>query len=473
MLKPTIGCEVHCELKTETKLFCGCKNEFGGDANTHCCPVCSGFPGTLPALNRKAVEFAVKAGLALHCKISEFSKWDRKNYFYPDLPKAWQTSQYDLPLCTGGYVEFELDGEKKRVRLNRIHLEEDAGKLVHDGGISRVDYNRCGVPLIEIVTEPDMHSAEEVVAFLTELKSVLKYTGVSDVKMQEGSLRCDVNLSVSESENGEKLGTRTETKNLNSFRSVARSIAFETRRQIDLLESGGAVEQETRRFDDNKGIGYAMRSKEDAHDYRYFPEPDLLPVVMRAADIKRIAITIPELKDARIMRYTEKLGLPDYDARVLTEDKDVSDLFDGVVKLGADAKKASNFIMSEVLRLAKSQSSEDVELKVSAEQLAEILKMSAADELNNLAAKQLLSFVWGTNAAPRAIAAEKGLLQSNDEGEIKAVFDKIVADNPKQAADFIAGNDKLRGYFVGQIMRASGGKANPKIINSLLDKLKN
>ena len=472
MLKPTIGCEVHCELKTETKLFCGCKNEFGGDANTHCCPVCSGFPGTLPALNRKAVEFAVKAGLALHCKISEFSKWDRKNYFYPDLPKAWQTSQYDLPLCIGGYVEFELDGEKKRVRLNRIHLEEDAGKLVHDGGISRVDYNRCGVPLIEIVTEPDMHSAEEVVAFLTELKSVLKYTGVSYVKMQEGSLRCDVNLSVSESENGEKLGTRTETKNLNSFRSVARSIAFETRRQIHLLESGGAVEQETRRFDDNKGIGYAMRSKEDAHDYRYFPEPDLLPVVMSAADIKRIADTIPELKDARIARYTEKLGLPDYDARVLTEDKDVSDLFDGVVKLGADAKKASNFIMSEVLRLAKSQSSEDVELKVSAEQLAEILKMSAADELNNLAAKQLLSFVWGTNDAPRAIAAEKGLLQSNDEGEIKAVFDRVVADNPKQTADFIAGNDKLRGYFVGQIMRASGGKANPKIINSLLDKLK-
>ncbi len=473
MLKPTIGCEVHCELKTETKLFCGCKNEFGGDANTHCCPVCSGFPGTLPAHNRKAVEFAVKAGLALHCKISEFSKWDRKNYFYPDLPKAWQTSQYDLPLCIGGYVEFELDGEKKRVRLNRIHLEEDAGKLVHDGGISRVDYNRCGVPLIEIVTEPDMHSAEEVVAFLTELKSVLKYTGVSDVKMQEGSLRCDVNLSVSESENGEKLGTRTETKNLNSFRSVARSIAFETRRQIDLLESGGVVEQETRRFDDNKGIGYAMCSKEDAHDYRYFPEPDLLPVVMSAADIKRIADTIPELKDARIARYTEKLGLPDYDARVLTEDKDVSDLFDGVVKLGADAKKASNFIMSEVLRLAKSQSSEDVELKVSAEQLAEILKMSAADELNNLAAKQLLSFVWGTNVAPRAIAAEKGLLQSNDEGEIKAVFDRVVADNPKQTADFIAGNDKLRGYFVGQIMRASGGKANPKIINSLLDKLKN
>ena len=245
MLRPTIGCEVHAELKTATKLFCGCKNEFGGQPNTHCCPVCSGFPGTLPMLNRKAVEFAVKAGLALHCEINRFSKWDRKNYFYPDLPKAWQTSQYDLPLCVGGYVEFALGGEKKRVRLNRIHLEEDAGKLIHDGGVSRVDYNRCGVPLIEIVTEPDMHSAEEVTAFLAELKSVLKYTGVSDVKMQEGSLRCDVNLSVAE--DGAPLGTRTETKNLNSFRSVARSIAFETRRQIELLESGGAVEQEDRK----------------------------------------------------------------------------------------------------------------------------------------------------------------------------------------------------------------------------------
>ncbi len=307
MLRPTIGCEVHAELKTATKLFCGCKNEFGGQPNTHCCPVCSGFPGTLPMLNRKAVEFAVKAGLALHCEINRFSKWDRKNYFYPDLPKAWQTSQYDLPLCVGGYVEFTLDGEKKRVRLNRIHLEEDAGKLIHDGGVSRVDYNRCGVPLIEIVTEPDMHSAEEVTAFLAELKSVLKYTGVSDVKMQEGSLRCDVNLSVAE--DGAPLGTRTETKNLNSFRSVA----FETRRQIELLESGGVVEQETRRFDDNRGIGYAMRSKEDAHDYRYFPEPDLMPVVFTDDDIAAIKNGIPELKDARCARYAA-LGLPAYDA---------------------------------------------------------------------------------------------------------------------------------------------------------------
>lgn len=470
MLKPTIGCEVHAELNTQSKLFCSCKNEFGGEPNTHCCPVCSGFPGVMPVLNRKAVELAVKVGLALHCEINKFSKWDRKNYFYPDLPKAWQTSQYDLPLCLGGYVEFTLNGEKKRVRLNRIHLEEDAGKLIHDGGVSKVDYNRCGVPLIEIVTEPDMHSAEEVVAFLTELKSVLKYTGVSDVKMQEGSMRCDVNLSVAE--DGAPLGTRTETKNLNSFRAVARSVAFETRRQIDVIESGGTVEQETRRFDDGKGIGYSMRSKEDAHDYRYFPEPDLLPVVFDDEALKKIADTIPELKDARKARYMRDMALPEYDADVLTADKEVSDLFDGVVNLGADGKKASNFIMSEVLRLAKSDGSEDVELKISAEQLAQILKMSAADELNNLAAKQLLSALWGNSGDAREKAKELNLLQSNDEGAIKAVFDKVIEQNPSQTQDFKAGNDKLRGYFVGQVMRASGGKANPKIINALLDALK-
>ena len=470
MYIPTIGCEVHCELKTETKLFCSCKNEFGGEPNTHCCPVCSGFPGVLPVLNEKAVEFAVKAGLALHCTINKFSKWDRKNYFYPDLPKAWQTSQYDLPLCVGGYVEFMLDGKVKRVRLNRIHLEEDAGKLVHDGSISRVDYNRCGVPLIEIVTEPDMHSAEEVVAFLSELKSVLKYTGISDVKMQEGSLRCDVNLSVAEE--GQPLGTRTETKNLNSFRAVSRSVIFETRRQIDELTSGGTVIQETRRFDDGKGVGYAMRSKEDAHDYRYFPEPDLLPVVFTDERLEEIRQSIPELKAARIGRYMSDFSLPEYDADVLTADKEVSDLFDETVSLGIDPKKASNFIMSEVLRLAKTDGSEDVELKITSKALAEILKLLLSDEINNLGAKSLLAAVWGKQVDIRGKAEEMGLIQSNDEGEIKAVFDSVIAANKKQADDFLAGNDKLRGYFVGQVMRAAGGKANPKIINALLDKFK-
>lgn len=470
MLKATIGCEVHAELKTNTKLFCGCINEFGGAPNTHCCPVCSGFPGVLPVLNRKAVEYTVRAGLALGCEINRFSKWDRKNYFYPDLPKAWQTSQYDLPLCVGGYVEFPFDGQTKRVRLNRIHLEEDAGKLVHDGGVSLVDYNRCGVPLIEIVTEPDMHSAEEVVAFLTALKSILKYTGVSDVKMQEGSLRYDVNLSVAE--DGAPLGTRTETKNLNSFRSVARAIAFETRRQIDVIESGGTVEQETRRFDDNKGVGYAMRSKEDAHDYRYFPEPDLPPVTFTDAQLDGIKAEIPTLPAARVKTYTEKYGLPAYDAEVLTADKDVADLFERVVENGIEPKKASNFIMSETLRLAKSSGSDDVELKVTAEQLYAILKMSADGELNNLAAKSLLAEVWGSDADPRETARRLNLVQSNDAGAIKQIFDGVIAANPKQTADFLAGNDKLRGYFVGQVMRAAGGKANPKIINDLLDKLK-
>ncbi len=470
MLKPTIGCEVHCELKTATKLFCGCKNEFGGEPNTHCCPICSGFPGTLPVLNRKAVEYTVKAGLALHCEINKFSKWDRKNYFYPDLPKAWQTSQYDLPLCLGGYVEFELNGEVKRVRLNRIHLEEDAGKLIHDGSISRVDYNRCGVPLIEIVTEPDMHSAEEVVAFLSALKSILKYTGVSDVKMQEGSLRCDVNLSVAE--DGAPLGTRTETKNLNSFRAVARSVQYETRRQIEVIEEGGKVEQETRRFDDGKGIGYAMRSKEDAHDYRYFPEPDLLPVVFTDEEIESIRSTVPELPDARINRYMNDYGLPRYDAEVLTADKEISDIYDDVVKFGADPKKTSNFIMSEVLRLAKTDGAEDAELKVNSEQLYGILKMQAADEINNLAAKSVLAAIWGTDCDPRDKAQQLNLIQSNDEGAIKEIFDKVIADNQKQAEDFLNGNDKIRGYFVGQVMRAAAGKANPKIINALLDKFK-
>ncbi len=433
MLKATIGCEVHAELKTNTKLFCGCINEFGGAPNTHCCPVCSGFPGVLPVLNRRAVEYTVRAGLALGCEINGFSKWDRKNYFYPDLPKAWQTSQYDLPLCVGGYVEFPFDGQTKRVRLNRIHLEEDAGKLVHDGGVSLVDYNRCGVPLIEIVTEPDMHSAEEVVAFLTALKSILKYTGVSDVKMQEGSLRCDVNLSVAE--DGAPLGTRTETKNLNSFRSVARAIAFETRRQIDVIESGGTVEQETRRFDDNKGVGYAMRSKEDAHDYRYFPEPDLPPVTFTDAQLDGIRAEIPTLPAARVKTYTEKYGLPAYDAEVLTADKDVAGLFERVVENGIEPKKASNFIMSETLRLAKSSGSDDVELKVTAEQLYAILKMSTDGELNNLAAKSLLAEVWGSDADPREMARRLNLVQSNDAGAIKQIFDGVIAANPKQTAD--------------------------------------
>lgn len=467
--KATIGLEVHCELKTQTKIFCSCKNEFGGEPNTHCCPICSGFPGVLPVLNKRAVEYTVKAGLALNCNISKFSKWDRKNYFYPDLPKAWQTSQYDLPLCMGGRVDFTVDGKPHSVRLNRIHLEEDAGKLIHEGNVTRVDFNRCGVPLMEIVTEPDMHSAKEVIAFLTELKSILKYTGVSDVKMQEGSMRCDVNLSLSDTE---ELGTRTETKNLNSFRSVARAIEFEIERQTEVLSGGGKVIQETRRFDDNKGEGSAMRSKEDAQDYRYFPEPDLVPVIMSDDDIARIKSEIPMLKGERMQKYQAEYGLPAYDCEVLTQDIEVAQLFDKVVAMAVEPKKASNFIMSEVLKLAKSANEDELNIKITPESLAELLKMVSNGELSNLAAKTVLSAVWGSDEMPLAAAERLNLKQNNDAGALKAVFDSVIAANPSQVADFKAGNDKLRGYFVGMVMKASGGKANPKIINEFLDKIR-
>ena len=466
----TIGLEIHCELKTESKIFCSCANVFGGEPNTHCCPVCSGLPGVMPVLNKKAVEYTVKAGLAMNCEISEYSKWDRKNYFYPDLPKAWQTSQYDLPLCGKGLVEYELNGEKKSVRINRIHLEEDAGKLIHEGGITRVDYNRCGVPLMEIVTEPDLHSADEVIAFLDELKSILKYTGVSDVKMQEGSLRCDVNLSVAKAGSG-KLGTRTETKNLNSFSSARRSIIFEANRQIDVLESGGEIKQETRRWDDAKGEGYSMRGKEDAHDYRYFPEPDLMPVVLPKTEVEKIRASIPELKNERIARYTEKLSLPVYDAKILTQDKEIADLFDESVDAGANPKKASNYIMSEILRKGKTEGAEDVTVGIDARQLTDILKLVEDGTISLVASKQVLDDIWLSDKSAKDSVEKLGLKQNNDSGEIEKILQGIIDANPKVVADYRAGNEKVTAFFVGQVMKATKGKSNPKVVNELLVKL--
>lgn len=468
----TIGLEIHAELKTETKIFCSCPNVFGGEPNTHCCPICSGFPGVMPVLNKKAVEYTVKAGLAMGCEISRYCKWDRKNYFYPDLPKAWQTSQYDLPLVKTGVIEFKVNGEPKRVRINRIHLEEDAGKLIHENGVTRVDYNRCGVPLMEIVTEPDLHSAEETVAFLEELKSILKYTGVSDVKMQEGSLRCDVNLSVARE--GEPLGTRTETKNLNSFRAVMRAINFERERQIDVLESGGVIDQETRRWDDLKGEGYAMRSKEDAQDYRYFPEPDLMPVVLSDEDIERIGSTIPMLKSERISKYVGEYGLPQYDAEILTVDKDVADLFDGAVAIGANPKKASNFIMGDVLRLSKEEGSEELNIGINPTQLCDMLRLVEGGAISLSAVqKELLPKIWKTDENAEALMDKLGLKQSNDVGEIEAIVKKIMEDNPKVVNDYRSGNTKVISFFVGQTMKATKGKCNPKIVNETLNKLLN
>ena len=466
----TIGLEIHCELKTESKIFCSCANVFGGEPNTHCCPICSGLPGVMPVLNKKAVEYTVKAGLAMNCEISQYSKWDRKNYFYPDLPKAWQTSQYDLPLCGKGLVEYELNGEKKSVRINRIHLEEDAGKLIHEGGITRVDYNRCGVPLMEIVTEPDLHSADEVLAFLDELKSILKYTGVSDVKMQEGSLRCDVNLSVAK-KGSDKLGTRTETKNLNSFSSAKRSILFEAARQEEVLQSGGEIVQETRRWDDNKGEGYPMRGKEDAHDYRYFPEPDLMPVVLPKEEVERIRSTIPELKTERINRYTDELSLPLYDAKILTQDKDIADLFDATVKKGANPKKASNYIMSEILRKGKTEGAEDVTVGVNADQLFDILSLVNDGTISLVASKQVLDDIWLSDKSAKDSVEKLGLKQNNDSGEIEAILKGIIDANPKVVADYRAGNEKVTAFFVGQVMKATKGKSNPKVVNELLVKL--
>lgn len=464
----TIGLEIHCELKTATKIFCGCPNVFGGEPNTHCCPVCSGYPGVLPVLNRTAVEYTALAGLALGCKVNIYSKWDRKNYFYPDLPKAWQTSQYDLPIVGPGTVEYRVNGETRTVRINRIHLEEDAGKLVHEGGVTKVDYNRCGVPLMEIVTEPDIHSAEEAVAFLDELKSRMKYIGVSDVKMQEGSLRCDVNLSVAPAG---QLGTRTETKNLNSFRAVSRSIAYEAARQIEVLENGGTIEQETRRWDDAAGEGYPMRSKEDAHDYRYFPEPDLLPVIMSPVTVDRLREKLPRLRHERIAQYVEAYKLSAYDADILTADRAVADLFDGAVALGAQPKKASNYIMSEILRKGKTEGSEDVTVGVTPEQLHAILALVDDGTVSLAATRDVLDRIWLTDESPAAAVDALGLKQNNDSGELEAVLQKIIADNPKVVADYKSGNPKVAAFFVGQAMKATKGKANPKLINELLSKL--
>ena len=466
---PTIGLEVHCELKTETKLFCSCRNTFGSEPNTNTCPICSGHPGVLPVINRKAVEYTVKAGCAIGCRISRYSKWDRKNYFYPDLPKAWQTSQYDLPLCVGGEVKINVNGEEKTVRLNRIHLEEDAGKLVHGAGFTAVDYNRCGVPLIECVTEPDIHSADEAVAFLEELAGIFRYCGISDCKMQEGSIRADVNLSLSRP--GEPLGTRTETKNLNSFRSVRRAIEAEIARQTEVLESGGKVVQETRHFDDASGTGYGMRSKEDAQDYRYFPEPDLMPVVLSDADIDAIAASLPELKRARRARYTSELGLTDYDADVLTSDPAVAGLFTEAVELGTVAKKAANYIMSEIMRKGKTEGEDGVTVGVTGAQLSDILSLVEKGEINLVASRDVLDKIWQTDMSASEAVDKLGLRQNNDAGEIEKLVRDIIAANPGPADDFRKGNEKVLSFFVGQLMKATKGKTNPKIAGDLVRKL--
>ena len=464
-----IGLEVHAELATKTKIYCGCSTEFGSDPNTHCCPICTGMPGVLPVLNKKVVEYAVKMGLATNCEIARFSKQDRKNYFYPDLPKAYQTSQYDLPLCEHGFVEFMVGDTKKKVGITRIHIEEDAGKLIHDPytGDTLVDFNRCGVPLIEIVSEPDIRSAEEAIGYMQTLKSILEYLEICDCKMQEGSLRCDVNLSVRKK--GEtKFGTRTETKNLNSFKAIAKTIEFETERQIRVLEEGGTIYQETRRWDDDKGEGYAMRTKEDAHDYRYFPEPDLAPIVLTEEYINGIKECLPEMSNARRERYIKEFGLSELDAEKITNSKHMADFFDNTVKVCGNAKLVANWLMGDVSRILNEQEIDITEAKFSATHLGELISLIEKNVISSAIAKTVFEEMAVSGVSPEKIVEEKGLKQVTDESAILDLVIKVLDQNASSVADYLAGKERAMGFIVGQTMKESKGKANPGIVNKLI-----
>ena len=472
-----IGLEVHAELATKTKIYCSCSTEFGSDPNTHCCPICTGMPGVLPVLNEKVVEYAVKMGLATNCNIAKFSKQDRKNYFYPDLPKAYQTSQYDLPLCENGYVDIMVDGNKKRIGITRIHIEEDAGKLIHDPytGDTLVDLNRCGVPLIEIVSEPDIRSKEEAIAYMQTLKSTLEYLEICDCKMQEGSLRCDVNLSVRKI--GEtKFGTRTETKNLNSFKAIGRSIEFEIKRQIDELEAGGKIYQETRRWDDNKGIGYAMRTKEDAHDYRYFPEPDLAPIVLSDEYVQNLKDNLPEMPHVRKERYIKEYALPEYDATQITNSKKMAGFFEDAVSVCNNPKLVSNWIMSDVSRILNEQELEIDQAKFTAKDLGDLILLIDKGTISSAIAKKVFEEMAVTGENPQKIVEKNGMTQITDEGAIRDIVCAVIKANPQSVEDYLAGKNKAVGFIVGQVMKESKGKANPQSVNKLimeeLEKLK-
>ncbi len=467
-----IGLEVHVELKTQTKIFCNSTTEFGGEPNTHVCPVCLGLPGVLPVLNEKVLEYAIKAGLALNCQIARFSKFDRKNYFYPDQSKNYQISQYDLPIAEHGWLEIELDGQSKRIRITRAHMEEDAGKLVHQGNIattpySLVDYNRIGVPLIEIVSEPDMHSPEEARAYAEKLRSIIQYTGVSDCKMEEGSMRCDANVSVRPA--GQKeLGTKTEIKNLNSFKALQRALEYEVDRQIELLEDGERIIQETRTWDDDKGVTLSMRSKEDAHDYRYFPEPDLVPIIVEDSLIERIRESLPEMPDARIKRYIEELGLSAYDAGILTISREVADYFEACLTEYPNAKAIANWIMGDLSKLLNENRQEIANCRIAPGQLAAMLKLQEQGVISGKIAKTVFEAMFNTGQDPQQIVEEKGLTQISNEGELVAMVEEIIGKNPKVVEDYRSGKGKAIGFLVGQVMKASKGKANPDLVNKLL-----
>ena len=464
-----IGLEVHVELATRTKIFCGCSTAFGGAPNTHTCPVCTGMPGSLPVLNKKVVEFALKAGLATNCHINQYCKFDRKNYFYPDNPQNYQISQMYLPICHDGWVEIQTSAGKKKIRIHEMHMEEDAGKLIHDEweDCSLVDYNRSGVPLIEIVSEPDMRSAEEVIAYLEKLRCTMQYLGVSDCKLQEGSMRADVNLSIREV-GSDTFGTRTEMKNLNSFKAIARAIEGERERQIELLEMGRPVVQETRRWDDNKESSHAMRSKEDAKDYRYFPDPDLPPIHISDQWIQDTKSQLPEFREEKQQRYQKEYGLPAYDAEILTESRHLADLFEETATLSGNPKKTANWFMGEVLRLVKEKGMEPEKVHFSAKHLADLLDMVEKKQVSAQNAKRVFEKVFDQDIDPVVYIEEKGLKIVEDTGLLKSTVTRILDENPEPLAQLLEGKDKVMGYFVGLIMKELKGKANPAGVREAL-----
>lgn len=468
-----IGLEVHVELATKTKIFCGCSTAFGAAPNTHTCPVCTGMPGSLPVLNKKVVELALSVGLAADCEINRICKFDRKNYFYPDNPQNYQISQLYLPICHDGFVEIETeDGGIKRVGIHEIHMEEDAGKLIHDEweDCSLVDYNRSGVPLIEIVSEPDMRSAQEVIAYLEKLRMIIQYLGASDCKLQEGSMRADVNLSVREA-GAETFGTRTEMKNLNSFKAIAKAIESEKERQIDLLEDGKTVVQETRRWDDSAGESYPMRSKEDAQDYRYFPDPDLVPVVISDAWIQEIRARQPELRTEKLKRYQQEFGIPGYDAQIITSSKRLADLFEATAAICRKPKKVSNWLMVETLRLLKERGMEPEDIRFAPENLAKLIELADAGTINSTVAKEVFEKIFDENIDPDAYVEEKGLKTVHDEGALRSTIVEVIAANPQSVEDYHNGKEKAVGFLVGQTMKAMKGKANPAMVNQILKEL--
>lgn len=467
-----IGLEVHVELTTKTKIFCGCSTAFGGAPNTHTCPVCTGMPGSLPVLNRQVVEYAMAVGLAANCSITRYCRFDRKNYFYPDNPQNYQISQLYLPVCRDGSVEIETLAGKKTVGIHEIHMEEDAGKLIHDewGDCSLVDYNRSGVPLIEIVSEPDMRSAEEVIAYLEKLRMMIQYLGASDCKLNEGSMRADVNLSVRRA-GEEAFGTRTEMKNLNSFKAIARAIENEKNRQIDLLEEGKKVIQETRRWDDVKEYSYAMRSKEDAQDYRYFPEPDLVPLEISEEWIEAVKSRQPEFQPEKMQRYKKEYGLPDYDAQILTGSKYLADFFEAVTELCKKPKKVSNWLMGETMRMLKEQEMEPEDISFSPENLAKLIELTEEGSINGTVAKEVFEQIFAKDVDPVSYVEEQGLKTVNDAGELRNIILQVIKDNPRSVADYQNGKEKAIGFLVGQTMKAMKGKANPGMVNQILREL--